>query len=416
MPHSQSFHALRNIPQIRQKLLQFYDANKRDLEWRIPVDDVQLRAYRVWVSEIMLQQTRVETVKEYYRKWIQKWPTMNDFVKATLEEVHAIWAGLGYYSRATRLLEGAKVVVEKMDGIIPSHPEELQKIPGVGPYTAGAISSIAFNQPVPLVDGNVIRVLSRMTALGGDPKSKLFTQRVWQTAAEVVDSARPGCFNQSLMELGATVCTPTNPSCKTCPVNANCTAYIEENNTKKRSIEDDIEDLCTLCPEVETIRVVDFPTKVAKKEARKEEVVVGIIEVNGEFLLVQNPSKGLLANLWDFPVIPLDGTTTQNRGERMKDFFHIHNACTKSVGNTIHKFSHIHRTMNVEYMELKSKDDIKLDSLEDRPVKWLSKENFSDGSLGLPITHSKAWDLYQKDQKLKSKKTDFFKPKKAKLK
>jgi A/G-specific adenine glycosylase len=389
--------------------------NKRDLEWRIPVEDVQLRAYRVWVSEIMLQQTRVETVKEYYRKWIQKWPTMNDFVKATLEEVHAIWAGLGYYSRATRLLEGAKVVMEKMDGIIPSQPDDLQKIPGVGPYTAGAISSIAFNKAVPLVDGNVIRVLSRMTALGGDPKSKMVTQRIWETAAQAVDSARPGCFNQSLMELGATVCSPTNPSCKTCPVNEHCTAYLEESTTKKRTIQEDIEDICALCPEVDVIRVLDYPMKVTKKEARKEDVLVCIIEVSGEFLLVQNPSKGLLANLWDFPVIPFDPSEGQVRGDLLKEFFQIHDGTTKSVGKTIHKFSHIHRTMFVETIELKAKHDINLDSLEGRPIKWLSKENFSDGSLGLPITHSKAWDLYQKDQKLKSKKSDFFKPKKAKL-
>jgi A/G-specific adenine glycosylase len=402
-----SDHSLRNITEIRVKLLHFYDLHKRDLEWRKPVKDLQQRAYRVWVSEIMLQQTRVETVKEYYQNWMNKWPTVKDFVQADLEQVHALWSGLGYYSRATRLLEGAKQVMNERKGIIPTTPKDLQTIPGIGPYTAGAISSIAFENTVPLVDGNVIRVLSRMTALPGDPKTKHMTDKIWELAAKVVDPQRPGCFNQSLMELGATVCTPTNPSCSTCPVRENCSAYILQETSRKRKA-DDIEDLKFDGAVGTPIKVTDFPTKVPKKEARKEAVIVCIFQFENWYLLAQNPAKGLLANLWDFPNVILEEELDKNQlikdrfGETLK---------TVNLGTIVHKFSHIHRTMVVELIKVPSKESVDLCSLEGRPTRWVAKEQFLDTSMGLPITHTKAWQLYQKQTKLIAKKNDFFKPK-----
>ncbi|KAJ3107273.1 hypothetical protein HDU96_007947 [Phlyctochytrium bullatum] len=191
--HEAGYHyfAADEAQEIRRNLLDWYDREQRVLPWRTPSaikdgDRVTLlppkqlteveqgqRAYEVWVSEIMLQQTQVATVIAYYEKWMAKWPTIHDFAKADLEDVNQVWSGLGYYSRARRMLEAAQLLVEKYNGILPKVTEKLQKeIPGIGPYTAGAVASIAYNIAAPLVDGNVIRVLSRLRALGINPKSK----------------------------------------------------------------------------------------------------------------------------------------------------------------------------------------------------------------------------------------------------
>jgi A/G-specific adenine glycosylase len=409
--HSTALHRFQDVQLIRSQLLEYYDQNKRDLEWRKQTGDVQQLAYRVWVSEIMLQQTRVETVKEYYKKWMAKWPTLHSFCQAQLEDVHALWSGLGYYSRATRLLEGAKKVFE--DGKIPDLPLELEKIPGIGPYTAGAISSIAFNKPVPLVDGNVIRVISRLIVLGGDPKSKIVNQMIWEKAKELVDPKRPGDFNQSLMELGATVCTPTSPSCTLCPVNNVCTAYSLEQNPHK--YDQDIEDICTICPRLEIVRVVDFPTKVAKKEARKQDVIVCVLSCQDEYILVQNGPKGLLANLWDFPNISMMENSNNSKKDIIKSTFGLGDEIKiVSMGKIVHKFSHIHRTMYVEQIQIISKNDIVF-SFDNAPFKWVTKECFSNGSLGIPITLQKAWSLCEKAAAKENKMPTFFKTKKQKI-
>ncbi|KAK2106644.1 hypothetical protein P7K49_016158 [Saguinus oedipus] len=234
------YHLFRDIAEVtafRGSLLSWYDQKKRDLPWRQQAEDevdLDRRAYAVWVSEVMLQQTQVATVMNYYTKWMQKWPTLQDLASASLEEVNQLWAGLGYYSRGRRLQEGAQKVVEKLGGHMPRTAETLQQLlPGVGRYTAGAIASIAFGQAdslAPLcqatsvVDGNVARVLCRVRAIGADPSSNLVSQQLWSLAQQLVDPARPGDFNQAAMELGATVCTPQRPLCSQCPVQSLCRA------------------------------------------------------------------------------------------------------------------------------------------------------------------------------------------------
>jgi A/G-specific adenine glycosylase len=208
-------------------------------------------AYGVWVSEIMLQQTRVETVIAYWQRWMARFPTIESLAKATVDEVNSMWAGLGYYRRARFLLEGAKAVMEKQQGVMPSTVEGLLSIPGIGPYTAGAIASIAFGVRTPLVDGNVIRVLSRVRAADVDPKNRNAEKAFWVLAEALVNppqsaedsavaadtkedpSGRPGDFNQALMELGALICTPVNPKCSECPVRRDCYAYREVEQKKR---------------------------------------------------------------------------------------------------------------------------------------------------------------------------------------
>ncbi len=208
-------------------LLNWYKKNKRNLPWRgVP------SAYAVWVSEVMLQQTRVEVVRDYFSRWLQKLPTLQSLAESSEDDVLHLWQGLGYYSRARRLRQGAKYVVEHFGGELPQDPTELLKVPGIGPYTAGAVSSIAFNQRAAVVDGNVIRVLTRYFALGGDPTSSLLAKKLWALAGELVPARSPGDFNQALMELGATVCTPRSPLCHSCPVRQNCKGLSQGTPTK----------------------------------------------------------------------------------------------------------------------------------------------------------------------------------------
>ncbi|KAH7084452.1 DNA glycosylase [Paraphoma chrysanthemicola] len=249
------------------------------------------RAYEVWVSEVMLQQTRVSTVIPYFNNWISKWPTVQDLANADHEDVLAAWKGLGYYSRATRLHEGAKAMIAKADGAscpLPSKAVELQDFPGIGRYTAGAVSSIAFGEAEPVLDGNVARVLSRQLGLYMDAKDKKASDMLWDEADRLIKhvsdtsntSATPGQWNQALMELGSTICTP-QPKCTECPIQATCRTYKEGKalSAKRQAPTTipDIEDACTFCEPLDTEELVaaaevdnnDDTPKVAVKRQKR---------------------------------------------------------------------------------------------------------------------------------------------------
>ncbi|XP_057213330.1 adenine DNA glycosylase [Triplophysa rosa] len=257
-----SCHFFNDLPEIsayRSHLLQWYDQNKRELPWRtvaMTEPDVNIRTYAVWVSEIMLQQTQVATVIDYYDKWMKRWPTVENLAAATLEEVNQMWAGLGYYSRGRRLHEGAKKVVSDLNGQMPRCTEGLLKLlPGVGRYTAGAIGSIALGQVTGAVDGNVIRVLCRVRAIGADSTGPVVTEALWKIANTIVDTERPGDFNQAMMELGARVCTPKSPLCSQCPIQTHCHAFrkvsIKQEQDSKRLQSKLASKLNTSVPEIE---------------------------------------------------------------------------------------------------------------------------------------------------------------------
>jgi A/G-specific adenine glycosylase len=200
-------------------LLAWYRAGHRELPWRRTRDP-----YAIWVSEIMLQQTQVATVVPFYERFLQRFPTVADLTAASTDEVLRLWAGLGYYSRARNLQRGAQEVMARHAGRVPDTVDELLRLPGVGRYTAGAIASIAYGRPAPILDGNVIRVLCRLYALHGDPKRGPLHSRLWQLAEELIPPGEARDFNQALMELGATVCTPSSPRCDICPVANFCEA------------------------------------------------------------------------------------------------------------------------------------------------------------------------------------------------
>lgn len=208
--------------EVAAPLIRWFLKNQRQMPWR-----EERSAYRTWVSEVMLQQTRVSTVIPYFEKFMEKFPTVKDLAKADLSEVLALWSGLGYYRRARALHAGASDVVEYFEGEIPSEVDKLMKLRGVGQYTAGAISSIAYGKREPLVDGNVIRVLTRLFAIEGDPAKGPIKKKIWSMAEQCLPEENAGVFNESLMELGALVCTPSSPNCTQCPLATHCAAYAQ---------------------------------------------------------------------------------------------------------------------------------------------------------------------------------------------
>lgn len=263
-----------------RELLAWYQRGNRNLPWRKNKDP-----YRIWVSEIMLQQTRVDTVIPYFERFMANFPTVQALAEAPEDEVLKCWEGLGYYSRARNLQAGAKMVMELYRGIIPDDKESVAGLKGVGPYTTGAIMSIAFNRPEPAVDGNVMRVLSRYFCLEDDIAKPSTRVGIEKLAASLIPEGAAGDFNQALMELGALVCTPKSPSCLPCPVMEHCEARMAGRET-------------------------ELPIKTKAKPPRQEYRLAVIVEGTGEHagkvLVRQRPDTGLLAQMWELPHLLLD--------------------------------------------------------------------------------------------------------------
>lgn len=232
--------------------------------------------YRIWISEIMLQQTQVETVIPYYHRWLKKFPNVTTLAEAPLDQVLKLWEGLGYYRRARNMHESAKIIVNRHGGKFPADLEEIRKLPGIGRYTAGAVASIAFGKPAPLVDGNVARVFARVFTIKDPVDSSKTQKKLWDLAARLIPQENPGDFNQALMELGATLCLPSHPLCSICPVSKLCGAHRlgQEQN---------------------------FPRKMRQPPAEKVKAVCGIVRSHGKILITKRPDRGLWASLWEFP-------------------------------------------------------------------------------------------------------------------
>lgn len=258
---------------LADRLLAWYHANRRILPWR---GVAGRSAYAVWVSEVMLQQTRVETVIPYFEKWRRRFPTVRDLAKASEQDVLNAWEGLGYYSRARNLHKAARIVVEKYNGEIPRDLDELRKLPGIGRYTLGAIASIAFGMDAPALDGNIKRVYARLFDLDKAVDSPAGEELLWRLADENLPKGHAGDYNQALMDLGATICIPKNPRCRICPLLKLCKA--RQNDTQDRR-----------------------PVKNPRKPVPHYVHAAGLVIQGGRVLLAQRPSKGLLGGLWEFP-------------------------------------------------------------------------------------------------------------------
>ena len=344
--------------QFASDLLAWYDAHKRDLPWRRLAHD----PYAVWVSEIMLQQTTVAAVISFYNKWMARFPTVQALAEAPLDDVLKHWAGLGYYARARNLHKGAQTVVAEHGGLVPSDPKTLLALPGIGRYTAGAILSIAFNQEAPIVDANVIRVLSRVHAVVGDPKTSASVQaELWRLAEEAIPKGRAGDFNQAMMELGALVCEPGAPKCGSCPVRAEC---------KARALGDP-----TAFPQYTGV----------KKWLDVEDVSVAVRNPAGEVLLVQrSPDLSLWGGLWELP------RATRQDGEALESC--AARAACESVGVTVQgpapfgTVKHVvaNRRITLHGYEVELSDEAAPAAVGCARVAWVTRESLADYAVATP--------------------------------
>ncbi|MQA88982.1 MAG: A/G-specific adenine glycosylase [Gemmatimonas sp.] len=300
---------------LRQALLDWYDENRRELPWRATPGD-RPDPYRVWLSEVMLQQTRVETVRPYFERWIQRFPTLTALGAASLDEVLKEWEGLGYYSRARNLHRAVREVADRYGGRVPQDPERLRALPGVGRYTAGAILSIAFGREEPVVDGNVRRVFARVF---DDPAPK--DSGLWFVAERIIPGERPGDLNQALMDFGATVCTSRSPTCGRCPIDLHCRARAAGT-------------------------VGERPAPRRPRETPIEKHSVAVVRHEETLLLVRRPGRGRLGGLWEFPGV------SRSPGESIVAGAHraatewagIKVAVVRQLGSVDHAFSHVRVT------------------------------------------------------------------------
>ena len=321
-------------PQLKEKfqakLLQWFKKNKRDLPWRKTKDP-----YAIWVSEIMLQQTQVNTAIPYFNHFLKTFPTIRDLAKANLSKVLKVWEGLGYYSRARNLHRAAQIVLNQFQGKIPDHPTDLLTLPGIGRYTAGAILSIAYNKEAPILDGNVKRVLSRLYAISKNPKENQTEQSLWRLSESLVPKGRASRFNQGLMDLGAMICTPKDPQCLNCPI-------------------------CDLCKGYLSGKPESYPPRTIKKRIPHITAVSAVIQKDKKVLLNQRPPKGLLGGLWEFPNWPLDGKKDLMEYLRLKvkSDFGLRVKCKVPLSTFKQTYSHFKLTLHVfqcQYLDGKTK-------------------------------------------------------------
>ena len=269
-----------NIPIFREHLIQWFQENQRPLPWRNTV-----HPYPVWISEVMLQQTQVKTVIPYFHRFMKAFPDVFHLAQASLQTVLKLWEGLGYYARARNLHRAAQWIVNQRNGEFPNTCEEWKQLPGVGEYIAAAVASIVYQEVVPVIDGNVKRVISRLMADPTPVNTSRAAAHYRNYAKQLIDPVQPGNFNQAIMELGATVCTPRNPKCSQCPVATHCQSY--RNNSQ-----------------------IHFPTSIKRSPIPTVNVAVGVVIYQGKVLITQRKAQALLGGLWEFPGGKIEASET----------------------------------------------------------------------------------------------------------
>ncbi len=336
---------------IPPKLLTWYDQNARVLPWRsFP------SPYWVWLSEIMLQQTRVETVLPYFERFIARFPDIQSLAEAEQAEIFRLWEGLGYYSRARNLHKAAIVLMNEHDGEFPSTTKELESLPGVGKYTAAAIASIAFNLPVAAVDGNIKRIYARILDYHEIYGSPVFEKTIADFAQEILSPDRPGDFTQALMDLGSAICTPRQPDCPECPLRSECLAL--QNGTQN-----------------------DLPFKAKKAPIPHYDVCVAVIEENRKVLLNKRPEKGLLAGLWEYPggkVESSDKSLEAALEREIKEKTGLIIRLDEKMGTFRHAYTHFKISVHAWQANIINKNETEL------PVefKWISTKDLAACPMG----------------------------------
>jgi len=339
--------------EIAALLLTWYDQNKRDLPWRRTNDP-----YAVWLSEIMLQQTRVDTVIDYYLRFLERFPDICSLADADEEDVLTLWKGLGYYRRATNLHQAAIAVRDRYSGNFPRTFPEIRILPGIGDYTAGAIASIAYNLPYPAVDGNVLRVATRLLGLEDDISQQKIQKQIAEIIKEMIPKERAGDFTQALMELGAMCCTPNTPGCRDCPWRTVCTAH-------------------------RTHRETVLPVKKKAKKATCFNYWTALVCNDGDILMEYRSNTQLLGNMWGLPL------ARKESGSSAEELFHrdweLDLEPIKYLGSVQHVFTHQVWQMDVILFSLKP------DSEVNSGLAWISRERLKD--LPIPKAFQKVLEL-----------------------
>lgn len=346
-----------SILDFQKDLIGWFKGNQRNLPWRQDQDP-----YKVWVSEIMLQQTRVETVIPYFNRFIDKFPTIKALAEAEEGDVLKAWEGLGYYSRARNLQAAVREVHEKYNGQVPNSKVEISKLKGVGPYTSGAILSIAYERPEPAVDGNVMRVISRIFASFDDISKQTTRKKIEVIISKMISWSDPSSFNQGLMELGALMCTPTSPTCSICPIQSHCQAFAQ-------NIQDQL------------------PVKAKKAKPKQKKLACAFIKnQDSQVLIHQRASTGLLANLWEFPNLEL--TNERPIEDQLSEFlltdFHFHTNIGEKIFHVEHVFSHLKWDVTIFRVELLSIEEM---TMTNERTKWVSADEIK--IYPFPVSHQK---------------------------
>ena len=341
---------------LPEALLPWYDAGHRDLPWRGDCDP-----YHIWVSEIMLQQTRVEAVKGYYARFLQTLPTVSALAECDDELLHKLWEGLGYYNRVRNMKKAARQIIEEYNGRFPQTFEQVLALPGIGDYTAGAICSIAFHQPTPAVDGNVLRVISRITDDDTPIDLPAYKNATRKSLAEIYPE-RAGDFTQALMELGATVCGPNRqPDCENCPCKTFCLGFQRKTAN-------------------------DLPVKLPKRGRRIEEKTVFILSCDGKYAFEKRADKGLLADLWQFPNVP--GKMDTQAALRKVEEYDLKPREIKMEVERKHIFTHIEWHMFGVYVEVENYD---------AEILWLTEKE-TERQIALPTAFRQFWEEIPKEK------------------
>ncbi|SFP56888.1 A/G-specific adenine glycosylase [Salibacterium halotolerans] len=342
------------IHEFQNSLLSWYEHNKRDLPWRQDQDP-----YKVWVSEIMLQQTKVDTVIPYFHHFMTQFPTPEDLAYADEEQVMKAWEGLGYYSRVRNLQTAVKEVVEEYGGKVPEERTSFSSLKGVGPYTAGAVLSIAYEKPEPAVDGNVMRVFSRIFNISDDIGKAKTRKRFESLVAPFLEDTEPSRFNQAVMELGALVCTPKSPGCLLCPVQEFCEAR------KAGTAE-------------------DLPVKPKKKAPKAKDMAAAVVKNEyGQILIHQRGESGLLARLWEFPNIEVP--EGRERIETLEHYLAEEYGVNVQVKEPVQKVEHVfsHLIWYITVFEAWTTDS----TADDTASRWVSWEETAE--YAFPVSHQK---------------------------
>ncbi len=343
-----------DLNQFHTKLLTWYRDEARDLPWRRTTDP-----YAIWLSEIMLQQTRVSTVIPYYHRFLETLPDVASLAAVDEELLLKLWEGLGYYRRVRNFRKAAQRVVNDMDGIIPDSSRELQKLPGIGRYTAAAIASIAYGECSPVLDGNVKRVLSRLYTISAPINETRSEKEYWDKAEALMVQSQPGDYNQAMMELGARICIPRSPNCAACPVKDHCKAFSKGKQNH-------------------------FPVKTGKKEIPVRTAVSVVFETDGHVLIGKRPSNGMLSGLWEFPTKFYEASendTLEAATSSILTSWGISRDASQFVVNIKHTYSHFTLHLHVVRCSVDSLETVSInsgsyDKLEKIPLDHLEKYAF----------------------------------------